>query len=29
MPRNEGNCREEPTFTIDDAVDFVEANILI
>jgi hypothetical protein len=29
MPRNEGNCREEPTFNIDDAVDFVEANILI
>jgi hypothetical protein len=29
MPRNEGNCREEPTFTVDDAVDFVEANILI
>jgi hypothetical protein len=29
MPRNEGNCREEPTFSIDDAVDFVEANILI
>jgi hypothetical protein len=29
MPRNEGNCKEEPTYSIDNAVDFVEANILL
>jgi hypothetical protein len=29
MPKNEGNCREEPRFSIDDAVDFVEEQIII
>jgi len=29
MPRNEGSCTKEPSFSIDDAIDFVEGHEII